>query len=67
MKITRTSLLSGIEHTKDLPISQKQLDDFNSGMKIQNVFPELDAYQREFILTGMLKKEWDEAFPEENE
>lgn len=34
--------------------------------KVQVAFPDLDSNQREFLLTGVTKEEWDEimAFPE---
>lgn len=35
------------------------------GMLIQKAFPYLTADEREFILTGMTAKEWDELFNEE--
>ena len=43
-----------------LPITQKQLDLYNNTrMKIQEVFPNLDNSQREFIKTGITQEEWD--------
>jgi hypothetical protein len=32
---------------------------------IQNIFPELDADQREFLLSGICPKCWEEKFPSE--
>jgi hypothetical protein len=47
------------------------LGDFNRGMWkyeagefIQDAFPFLSANEREFLLTGFLKEEWDAIFPE---
>jgi hypothetical protein len=60
MKITRKSALSGIEHTMDLPITQEQIDRWQSGNEvIQHVFPHLTADQREFLMTGATQEEWD--------
>lgn len=68
MLLTRTSDLSGKTHTMDLPITEAQLQDYESnGGLIQHVFPQLNDEQREFILTGCTQEEWDEAFNEPDE
>lgn len=67
MEITRTSQLSGIERTLDIPVTQEQLDKWNAGEHIQRVMPNLTAGQREFLMTGITNEEWDEAFKEEDE
>jgi hypothetical protein len=60
MKVTRTSMLTNITRTRDLPITEEQLNLFESGDElIQNVFPELSADDREFIMTGISDEEWD--------
>ena len=60
MEITKTSILTGKTSTMSLPITQKQLDLYNNTrMKIQEVFPNLDNSQREFIKTGITQEEWD--------
>lgn len=67
MNITRISQISGKTHTLDLPVTQEQINDFNSGTKVQHAFPHLSADQREFILTGITAKEWNDMFPPEDE
>lgn len=62
MNITRTSPFTGKVNTLDLPITQGQLDKWNQGARIQDVFPTLTPGQREFILTGITEKEWSEVF-----
>ena len=59
MFVTRISQYSGIEHTLDLDITQEQLDKFNNGLLVQKAFPQLDADEREFILTGITCEEWE--------
>lgn len=61
MLITKTSLLTGIEHTLDIPCTQAQLDIFDNGRgpHIQTVMPNLSADDREFILSGITKEEWN--------
>lgn len=65
MNITRTSMLTGITRTLDIPVTQLQLDRWESGTLIQNAMPDLTADEREFIITGITGEEWDNAFGEE--
>lgn len=62
MKITKTSSLSGVERTMDLPITEEQLKSWEDGMLIQNAMPNLTSEQREFLITGVIQEEWDEMF-----
>ncbi len=65
MKITRVSMFTGKERTKDLPVTQEQLDDWRGGTVIQKAIPHLNASDREFIMTGVTDDEWNETFKEE--
>ena len=67
MKITRTSMFSGIERTLDLPITEAQIADWQAGGLIQNVMPELSADEREFIMTGVTAQEWAGEFGDEDD
>ena len=62
MKIVRTSRLTGNTSAMELPITQAQLDAWVDGELIQNVMPQLDADQREFVMTGITPAEWNAAF-----
>tara|TARA_R100000742_G_C4279094_1_gene102912 strand:- start:1763 stop:1921 length:159 start_codon:yes stop_codon:yes gene_type:complete len=43
-----------------LPTTQGKLDRYYGGKEcVQDVFPTLDADQREFIMTGVTPAEWD--------
>lgn len=64
MEITRTSPVSGITRTMDLPVTQEQLNRVQAGGYVQSIFPNLSSDEREFILTGITPDEWDELFPE---
>ena len=64
MQITRTSLVSGITRSLEIPCTEEQMVAYKSGALIQVAFPNLTADQREFILTGITKDEWDELFEE---
>lgn len=72
MKVTRNHPFTGKVNTLDLPITQEQYNawahaDADSPMRfIQNAFPNLDADQREFLVSGILPGEFDDLFPEED-
>jgi len=51
----------------ELPITQEHLDIYETvgDILIQDAFPNLDAGQREFLLSGVTPQEWEETFGEE--
>lgn len=61
MKITRTSIMTNITRTKDLPIAPYQWEAYQAGAFIQRAMPDLTADEREFILSGMTAEEWAEV------
>jgi hypothetical protein len=65
MQITRKSTLTGLTHEMNLPITQQEIDRWQGGELIQDVFPYLSDDQREFLKTGITAEEWEEAFGEE--
>jgi hypothetical protein len=68
MLVTRTSIFSGKTTTRDLPITQEQLDRWQLRRElIQNVFPELSAAEREFLMSGVTAAEWDAMFPPDDD
>ena len=67
MKITRTSMFTGIERSLDLPITEAQIAQWQAGGLIQNVMPQLTGDEREFIMTGVTAQEWANEFGEEDD
>ena len=63
MKITRMSPFTRKKVTVDLPITESQYAAWEGGALAQNAFPNLDADQREFIMTGITPDEWDKHLP----
>ena len=59
MKITRTSRYSGRTRTREIEVTQGQLDNWIDGMLIQDAMPNLSRSDREFIKTGITDEEWD--------
>lgn len=65
MKITRRSLVSGVERTLDLDITESQIRAWKDGMLAQNAFPNLSADDREFVMTGIVREEWEKLARDE--
>ena len=65
MKITKTSILSGITRTKEINVNQSQIDKWVAGMLIQDAMPNVSVDEREFIMTGSTSEAWDSTFNEE--
>ena len=63
MLITRISLLTGAEHTREVPITDHQAEDLElrRGL-IQDICPDLSSIDREFLMTGITLDEWEDAF-----
>tara|TARA_R100000995_G_scaffold52305_1_gene25343 strand:- start:165 stop:329 length:165 start_codon:yes stop_codon:yes gene_type:complete len=51
-------MISNKTTTMELPITNEQLNRWEQGELIQNVFPDLTPDQREFIMTGITGEEW---------
>ena len=60
MEVTRTSKLSGVTRTLDLPITMDQLIDYSRGALIQDAFWNLSVSEREFFMTGITDEEWQQ-------
>lgn len=67
MLITRTSALSGIIRTIDMPVNEEDMKRYENGALVQDAFPYLSPGQREFIMTGATPEEWNEVFEDEDD
>jgi hypothetical protein len=66
MKITKQSTLSGKTNTIDLDITNEQLVRYNKGIElIQIIFPNMNADDREFLISGITSTEWEDEFGNE--
>ena len=65
MQILRTSRLTGNTSAMNIDITQAQLDAWVDGSLIQDVMPDINADEREFIMTGITPDEWDAMFGED--
>ena len=68
MKITKTSSLTGAEHTMEIDVTFEQLWKIdNKTDLIQRIVPHLPPAEREFLLTGITNEEWQAAFADMEE
>ena len=66
MLITRTSPVTGLSHTLDLPVTADQISEWENGTLIQDAMPHLSPSQREFLISGCTSEEFDLLFPPED-
>lgn len=63
MEIIRKSPFTGNLNFMDLPVTEEQMLQFESGAGyIQDIFPDLTPSQREFIKTGYTDEDWNNIF-----
>lgn len=79
IEVYRKDPFSGQINSMLLPVTQEQLDMLVEtkifgmskwdvpGVLIQNAFPDLNADQREFLMTGITPEVWNETFSDEQE
>jgi hypothetical protein len=67
MLVKRQSVLTRNWNTMELPVTAQQIDEWkNKGRLIQDVFPNLSASQRQFLMSGVTEAEWVKAFGDED-
>lgn len=62
MQITRTSSITGLVHTRDMPVLPEHLEMQRQGCLMSTAFPHLDMHDRLFLQIGVTKDEWDALF-----
>jgi len=69
IKVTRQSVLTRKINTMELPILQEHLDIYDKigGFNVQDIFPQLDAEQREFLINGVTPQEWTKYIGDYND
>lgn len=66
--IQRVSDFSGFINTMEIPLEKSEIEQrLLSGKLITQAFPELNADQREFLMTGMTPVEWEMLFGQEDD
>ena len=69
IQVTRQSVLTRKMNTMELPILQEHLDIYDKigGFNVQDIFPQLDAEQREFLINGVTPDEYTKYIGEEED
>jgi len=69
IQVTRQSVLTRKINTMELPILQEHLDIYDNvgDILVQDAFPNLNAEQREFLLSGITPQEWKDTFGEDED
>lgn len=62
MLIVRKSRHSDISHTREINVTQEQINKWMDGTLIQEAMPDVSKEDREFILSGITPEEWLEVF-----
>ena len=64
MIVRRPNIFTGKVRELELDITQEQVNRWQNGELIQNVFPHLSVDEREFLMTGIIGEEWNELTEE---
>ena len=65
--VHKKSMLSGKVNSMVLPTTQGKIEYWiESGKLIQDVMPDLNDNQREFLMSGITPREWNDMFGEED-
>jgi len=62
MQVSKHSVASGELNTMVLDFTMPQYMAWKGGTLAQDAFPQLNADEREFLMTGMTPDEWNEMF-----
>lgn len=63
MEIRRKSVITGLERVREIPVNPEDFVLWKSGIvAIDEAMPYLNDEDRQFILSGITKEEWDEVF-----
>jgi len=59
MTISRQSPVTGNINTMKLNVTNEQVEAWLDGMLIQEAMPQLDAAEREFLISGCTPEDWE--------
>jgi hypothetical protein len=66
MIVTRKSALTGKVRTKNIPVHQRDIAEYEAGfVSASEVFHYLSSADREFVMCGITDNEWKSAFSTE--
>lgn len=62
MKITKASILTGVIHTREIPITEEQYESYLNGDSIHIAASHLIDEDKDFIRTGITIEEMETTF-----
>ena len=62
MEITKTSILTGVTHTREIPITEEKYENYLAGDSIHIAAPQLIDEDKDFIRTGITIEEMETTF-----
>jgi len=65
INIEKVSKLTGKTHVRRLFVDPQDIEDHKNGKLAQEAFPYLDKHDREYLITGSTKEEWEKMFGKE--
>ena len=60
MLVRKRSIITGDTHVWDLDVTTEQIERWQAGAFVQDVFPHLSAEEREFLINGTTPREWEQ-------
>lgn len=66
MKVTKKSNISGIIRSYDIDVTPEEIQEYENNGLAEKCFPRLNAAQREFMISGISEKEWNELLKEQD-
>jgi len=62
MLVTKRNVVTGQIAVREMPVTQEELNRHRNGELAQNVWPNMDYREREFLISGLTPEEWDALF-----
>jgi hypothetical protein len=63
MLVKMTNPMTGVVGEMEMPVTPTELAEWRGGAgPIQNVLPQLNEDQREFLISGLTPKDWEDMF-----
>jgi len=65
--VRNRSLLTGKVNEMEINATPEQIAEWQNGGLVQDVMPHLSPDEREFLISGVTKKEWDKMFDDDED
>jgi hypothetical protein len=62
MIVVKVSALTDKTHSREIDVTQDQINRWQASALIQHAMPHLSRQDREYLMTGTTQEEWDAEF-----